>query len=104
MTNITDSELAIGVHIKTEEVIYFRIAWENLMSSFQIPKANQASLFQLMLDHFLTLDHEVIYIDELNNSISALDFLLTYTESFERYKHGKSQAEIDEYGKVKFQV
>jgi hypothetical protein len=104
MLSLSDSEFANHVYIKPNEVESFKLAWENLMASFVIPTEHQAGLFEVMLTFFSTLDHHNLYIYEINCSIYALNFLISYSERFEATLKDKKPIEVDSYAKVKFEL
>jgi len=104
MLPFSDSELTQAIYIKSNEVESFKMAWENLMINFSIPTEHQTRLFEVLLGFFTTLDHQSLYIYEINNSIDALDFLIKYTQRFEEAFNDKRPIEIDTYAKVKFEL
>jgi hypothetical protein len=99
--NLTFAE---NIYIKPEEAQLFWVAWENLMLDFKIPEQYQVSLFEVMENFFLRLDHHSIYTYEINCAIGAIDFFINYTKKFNASVSDKGPIEIDEFAKVRFEI
>lgn len=103
-SNLTVTQFAKSIHIKNEEVEYFMIAWEDLMNKFNIPDEHQPALFHIMKNFFITLDADFETIYDLNNSLEAINFFISYREAADKIeaKYESSSPRFDEL--IKLQV
>lgn len=95
---------AKSIHIKPDEVESFVSAWDELMLKFKIPAEHQPPLFYILKSFYTTLktDFETIY--DLNNTLQAIDFFISYQEAADKVeaKYANSNSKFDEL--IKLQI
>jgi len=91
-------------YIKDEEVQPFMFAWEALMSRFNISPIHHKPFLEIVSDTFELIDRDTLYIYELNSAIDAIDFLIEYSERFDKLAKEKSIPNLDNLAKVRVEL